>query len=346
MPVTTPPLASTGPHRLLIIRPGGIGDTVLMVPMLRALRKAMPNAILDVACETRNAEVVMMAGVDANPLLFDRRPGRFLRHLRRETYTAAIDTEQFHNFSAWFALLCGAPVRIGFNINPIRNPLYTHLVNYDVAAPEGEQFLQLLPPLGVTEEAFSLPGTLVPPDTSWPDTFDHLRSIPFVALQSGGSTPYKQWTAERFVEVARRLHQQHGLAVALVGGPADSERCDTLCKQSGLDSEAICSTAGHLSLKQSAALLAKAELFVGIDSGLAHMATALSRPTVVLFGPSNPDKWGSRGPGQVVVKQPQPCSPCAIFGYHKPCDSIACMKAISVDDVMEAVQEAAKPLTP
>ena len=343
MPVAAAPLSPKTPHRLLIIRPGGIGDTVLMLPMLRALRDALPNAILDVACETRNAEALEMAGVDANPLVFDRSPLKFLKHLRKTTYTAAIDTEQFHHFSACFALLSGAPVRVGLNINPVRNPLYTHLVNYDVAAPEGEQFLQLLPPLELPEQPFSLPGVLTAPDIPWPEAFDFLRSTPFVALQAGGSTPYKQWTTERFAEVAQRLHQQHGLAVALVGGPSDTELCDALCRQSDLGSETICSTAGRLSLKETAALLAKAELFVGIDSGLAHMATALARPTVVLFGPSNPEKWGSRGAGQVIARKPQPCSPCAIFGYHKPCDSIACMKAISVDDVMEAIAKATGP---
>jgi ADP-heptose:LPS heptosyltransferase len=340
MPVEAAPLTPDIPHHLLIIRPGGIGDTVLMLPMLRALRETLPNATLDVACETRNAEALLMADVDAHPLVFDRNPMHFLNHLRTTAYTAAIDTEQFHHFSACFVLLSGAPVRVGFNINPCRNPLYTHLVNYDVAAPEGDQFLQLLPPLGVPHQPFSLPGALTAPTPSWPAGFEHLHSAPFVALQAGGSTPYKQWSTKRFAQIARNLHQQHGLTVALVGGETDARLCDDLCRRSELGGKAICSTAGRFSLTQTAALLAQAKLFVGIDSGLAHMATALSRPTVVLFGPSNPDKWSSRGPGQVIARRPQPCAPCAIFGYHKPCDSIACMKAISVDDVMAAIAEA------
>ena len=169
MPVEAATLTPDVPHRLLIIRPGGIGDTVLMLPMLRALREALPNATLDVACETRNAEALLMADVDAHPLVFDRNPMHFLNHLRTTAYTAAIDTEQFHHFSACFALLSGAPVRVGFNINPCRNPLYTHLVNYDVAAPEGDLFLQLLPPLGLAQQPFSLSGALTAPAPSWPD---------------------------------------------------------------------------------------------------------------------------------------------------------------------------------
>jgi ADP-heptose:LPS heptosyltransferase len=96
--------------------------------------------------------------------------------------------------------------------------------------------------------------------------------------------------------------------------------------------------AGRLDLAGTAAIIARSALFVGSDSGLAHLAVALGVPTVVLFGPSDSLKWGTENSRHAVVRHDLPCAPCFIFGYHKPCRTIACMKGISVDDVLRACE--------
>jgi len=129
------------------------------------------------------------------------------------------------------------------------------------------------------------------------------------------------------------------VVIGLVGGKADAEVAGNIARQSGLG-ERVVVLAGGLSLAQMAGLLQRAALFIGGDSGLAHLAVALGTPTVVLFGPSDPMKWGVRGPRHAVVLKKMSCAPCFIFGYHKPCRSIQCMADISVDDVMEGCRSA------
>ena len=89
-------------------------------------------------------------------------------------------------------------------------------------------------------------------------------------------------------------------------------------------------------LPEVTALIRQARLFVGGDSGLAHLAAAAGTPTVVLFGPSDSKKWGIKDARHKVVCKALPCAPCFIFGYHRPCRDIQCMHRIETDEVFTA----------
>jgi ADP-heptose:LPS heptosyltransferase len=127
-------------RRILVIRPGGMGDMLLLLPVIRALRGRFPQAEVELVCEQRNFPVLRVAGMDNRSLRYDARPLAVLWRLAVRRYDVVIDTEQFHHFSAVLAWLSRARMRVGFKINPRRNPLYTHLVNYAPDGPEGSQF--------------------------------------------------------------------------------------------------------------------------------------------------------------------------------------------------------------
>jgi len=327
-------------RRLLLIRPGGMGDMVLLLPALRRLRRHFPSADIRVVCERRNLEVLKLADLDRCALPYDSRPLRFLRELLRAPFDVALDAEQFHHFSAVFALLSRARLRIGFKINPIRNPLYTHLVNYALDGPEAREFLRLLEPLGIPAAAASATGVLADLRLPLPPAVEErlrpLAGAGFAVIHAGASTVYKQWPAENFAAVALRLNQENGLAAVLVGHGGD-RRVNRLvverCAAAGCPAAAL---EGTLSLVETAALMQRARLFVGTDSGLAHLAAALDVPSVVLFGPSDAGKWGGAGERHAVVRKDLPCAPCFIFGYHKPCRAVACMRTITAAEVWEA----------
>lgn len=101
----------------------------------------------------------------------------------------------------------------------------------------------------------------------------------------------------------------------------------------------LVSLAGGLSLAETAAVIRAAGLFIGGDSGLGHLAVALGTPTVLLFGPSDHQKWGHAGVRHAVIRRPVACAPCFIFGYHRPCRTIACMRGITVDQVVAAARQ-------
>ncbi|MCX7591088.1 MAG: glycosyltransferase family 9 protein [Kiritimatiellae bacterium] len=332
-------------RRVLVIRPGGMGDMVLLVPVLRKLREAFPEACIDVACERRNVAVLALASLGVNALVYDARPLSFLRHLLAgEAYDVAIDTEQFHHFSAVFVFLSRAPFRVGFKINPRRNPLYTHLVSYAPDGPEGLQFMRLLQPLRIfdgSQAGYQLEGAIPPPHVPLPSPVraemeQILRGLPFVAIHAGGRSFHKRWEDVRFVVLAGQLTTSMGQGIVLVGDEQDRGRSESIAAALRMAGDPVVSLAGRLALPEVATVLHSARLFVGPDSGLAHLAVALGTPTVVLFGPSDPLKWGFHEGRHAIVRANLPCAPCFIFGYHRPCRTVDCMKQITVEDVMQA----------
>lgn len=314
---------------------------LVLLPVLESLARHYPGATVDVVCETRNAPVLDLAGGSRRTLAYDSHPWRLWRALRSAGYDLAIDTEQFHHFSAVFAALSRAPVRIGFKINPLRNPLYTHLVGYDPDGSEPAQFARLLRPLGVAAPSGPRAGLLEGAVLPAPAVLQAQNAAPFhggnyVALHPGGAGRYKQWAADRFAELAARLHREFGLGSAIVGDRPDIPLGQSIvqaCRAAGVP---VLSCQGGLALAETAAVIRRARLFVGTDSGLAHLAIALGRPTVVLFGPSDAVKWGVDDERHATVRADLGCAPCFIFGYHKPCRHVACMRQIGVEAVMAA----------
>ena len=321
--------------RVLVVRPGGIGDAVLLLPMLRALRAAAPGSPVDVLCESRNAPVFELSGLADRVLRADAAPLATLRALRRGRYAAVLDTEQFHHFSGVLAARPRAPLRVGFNVAPARLGLYTHTVPYDLQGPEDAQFGRILAAaLGVP--AVDLPPRegSIPPDRLPPPP----EGLParFVALHPGGSVPCKRWGAGRYAALAAALRDRAGLPCVLVGAKEDRAAAAEVARAAGAVD--LC---GRLDLAGTASVCARSGLLVGPDSGVAHLAVAVGARTVVLFGPSDPLKWGPPPGRGVALREPLPCSPCSMFGYTKPCRANACMAALSVERALGAALEAA-----
>jgi len=323
---------------------------ILLLPILRNLRGRYPDAELHVACEKRNCDVLHLAQLEHQPLIYDSNPFTFLSQLRRNHYDIAIDSEQFHHFSAVFGSFAGAAMRVGFKINPRRNGLYTHLVGYSPDGPEGEQFQRLLLPLGIHAPPYELEGILrdsdMPTDTKLDNQLAHMfRGRPFAAVHTGTSTRYKQWAPRRFEELLRQLEQRHGLGAVLVGANSDrtvSGLVETRVRKAG---GTILSTVGQLNLQRSASLIRKAHIFIGVDSGLTHLSVAVGTPSIAIFGSSDCHKWGFENSTHAVVRKDLACAPCAMFGYHKPCKHFSCMEQIGVPDVMAACTQVLSSLS-
>lgn len=330
-----PPVRPEEIRRILLLRPGGIGDMLLLLPVIEFLRAHLPAAELHILCETRNMGVLSLAGLQSCALAYDLHPLRCLRVLRANRFDVCIDTEQFHHFSAIMARLSGAPVRVGFKINPVRNPLYTHLIDYAPDAHESAQFRALLKPLGIAGEVAALTGLLRHAKLPPPPQLGRIASG-FIALHVGGSASYKRWPASRFAEVASRLGRDTGMACVLLGDGAERELAGEILSLIESRGSAATNLAGSLSLAETAATIRESALFLGVDSGLAHLAVALDRPAVVLFGATDSRKWGFEDRSRAIVRKDLSCAPCCIFGYRKPCRTIACMDLITADEVVES----------
>jgi ADP-heptose:LPS heptosyltransferase len=164
-----------------------------------------------------------------------------------------------------------------------------------------------------------------------------LEGVPFVALHPAAAFATKQWSAEKFGQVAQGLSEL-GLPVVVITTPSQGETVEALKRHTSAPVVSL----SDLSLPEITALLARARLFVGNDSGIAHMAAAVETPAVVIFGSSNTAHWRpwvSDAPGAAaeVVFEEMDCQPC--HGYF--CEKFAqpeCILRVPVNRVMAAIE--------
>lgn len=325
-------LEALGEGPILVIRPGGIGDAIMLLPMLMALKAHYPTRELDILCEGRNAEVFHLAIPEANVFTYDKAPFGTIRKLKTRKYAAVIDSEQFHNLSGVMTALTRAPMRVGYKINTNRLGLYTHLVSYDLDGAEDVQFGRLLnAAMGKDIELPAKFKLLAPLFASKESTPSSKR----ILLHVGGSVEAKRWPIEKYAELCKKLVAECGeLELVLLGGKEDIAAANKLCEM--CKDIAFTNKCGKQSLAEVAEEMSSATLLIGPDSGLAHLATAIGLQTVVMFGPSDSRKWGPAEGCGSVVEQRLPCQPCSIFGCIKPCSSCDCITKLEVDNVVKA----------
>jgi lipopolysaccharide heptosyltransferase II len=321
-------------NNILILRPGGIGDAVLLAPALQCLKNQYPRASITILAEQRNAGVFLLTPAVDKVLRYDR-PTELIPALRSKP-DLMIDTEQWHHLSALTGRLTGASVSIGYGTND-RGKLFHHAISYSHDDYELNSFFRLFTPLGIELPSLHKKAFLTPPQAAKSKAEQLLNSMgnkPFVTIFPGASIAERSWGGDRFKELASRLSIE-GLGIVVVGGKEDVHEGETIVNQiNGLN------LAGKTSLAETAAVIERSSLLISGDSGVLHIAVGLDKPTVSLFGPGIAKKWAPRGEKHIVLNKNLPCSPCTKFGYTPKCPQNAeCMKSITVDEVVDAVKK-------
>lgn len=295
---------TAAPGRVLIIRPGGVGDAIFLLPILRALK--IRGFSIDILCETRNAGVFHAQGDLFHAVYCYDNFMEFLA-VFRTTYDVIVDTEQWHYLSAITSYLCSG-ISIGFATRPLRRKLFHLPIMYKPDAYELENFKDLfsclLPGLD-----FRIEGSFVVGD-ALADRVDIEGSFMVIAL--GASIALRRLGRDQALFFVREAHIQ-GLSVVLIGGKDVASFAAGIAQ---MPSEGkVINLAGQLTLSQTASLISRAVRFAGPDSGIMHLACAVGTPVTTIFGPGNRLKWGPRGPKDKVLFKNMPCSPCTFFGY-------------------------------
>jgi len=319
-------------RRVLLIRPGGIGDAVLLIPAIRVLKSHFPDAKIDILAERRNGGIFSLSK-DVRRILYYDRPKELFAVIRGK-YDVVIDTEQWHRLSAVVARLAAKGVTVGYGTNE-RKRAFSHPVHYSHDDYEADSFFRLLEPLGITPpDSLNIPFLDLSDDMTRrvDELLKPLEGRPFVTLFPGASIPERRWGAKKFGELAIRVHGA-GFGLVVVGGDDDWEEGGLIASAGmGLN------LAGRCSLVESAAVIAKSTLLVSGDSGILHVGVGVGTPTVSLFGPGIARKWAPRGERHVVINKGLSCSPCTKFGYTPKCpDNARCLQEITVDEVFDAV---------
>jgi ADP-heptose:LPS heptosyltransferase len=281
--------------RILILRLRSLGDTVLLTPALAALHAWRPDLRLSVLLEPAFAPVL-----EGNPAVTEtlvlRGSVAAVAMLRRRKFQAAYNQHSGPR-SAILTGLCGAPARVSWAGRQFS-------FFYNVAVPGYEVFFGRAD--GHTVEHATtpfywtgLPRGPIPPAAVYPQP-DAVAAIekklaehgippdkPYAVLRPGASAAKKRWPVEQFASLARWLREEKGFAVVTNLGPGDGDVAEETRRALAPEAALLDS----LDLRELTALLARAELFVGNDSGPTHIAAALARPTIVIFGASNPVHW-------------------------------------------------------
>lgn len=316
---------------ILIIRPGGMGDALLLAPAIKSLKARYADASITILAEKRNAGAfALIPAVDK--LLYYDRYSDFME-LLFSRYDLIIDTEQWHRMSAVIARLVASVMKIGFDTNDRKN-LFTHIVPYSHDDYEAQSFLNLLNPLGIEEEFNSSASFLSLPDTAKceVDCLFAMNTFPYIAIFPGASVNERRWGVSKFSQLVERLASR-GIRSVIIGGKEDQLSAEAIISAaSGLN------LAGKTSISGTAAIIAGSRILVSGDSGVLHIGAGLGIPTVSLFGAGIAKKWAPWGDKHLVLNRNLACSPCTIFGTTLPCPyQVRCLAEIDVESVYKAV---------
>jgi lipopolysaccharide heptosyltransferase II len=321
--------------KVLFIRPGGIGDAVLLLPAIHLLRENFPDSYIDVLCEKRNADIFRFSRDINRIYLYDK--GFDLLKYIWNRYDVVIDTEQWHRLSAIVAYLTNAPIRIGFDTNE-RGRLFTHRIPYSQDDYEVYSFLHLIDPITEKPLSFDVNKSFIDTERISLSCSSFLKEIKnndeYIAIFPGASVKERRWGGEKYGQVAK-VFQDRGYKIVIFGSHADTEDAAKIKEyaDNSLD------LTGKTFLKEVAAILKYCKLLITADSGLMHIAYAVGTSTVSLFGSGIEKKWAPRGKKFIVINKHLSCSPCTKFGYTPRCKrNVECLSSISVAEVIKAVE--------
>lgn len=290
--------------RILIVRLSAIGDVIHGVPVLCALRAALPAAFLAWVVEGRAGDLL-----DGHPALDElvRVPRGWLKsprqvwRLRQQMHKMRFDTAidlQCLTKSAIAAWLSGAPRRIGKGGEDGRE-LSRWFHNKLVPCGGShviEHYLDLLKPIGIEspQVKFDLPENSADGQKA-SEILERngLAENQFALMNPGAGWPSKIWPAERYGELARRLAASHGLStIAVWGVPSELPLAEAIVAASGGHARLAPAT----SMTELGALCRRAAIFIGSDTGPMHLAAAVGTPTISMHGPSRAEWCGAYGP--------------------------------------------------
>lgn len=324
-----------GEPAFLIVRLGSLGDLIHTVPAVASLRASFPQARIDWVVEQKWAPLIELVTVVDGVIPWRRGVGNFLRAasaLRKRGYSCTIDFQGLYK-SALLARFSSAPRRIGFNARfsreSVASRFYTERVN-----PQGTHIAELN--MRLAEAAGARKSDLLAFPLKLPEYSPALRQMlekegmkEFCVMTPGGGWRSKCWPAERYGALCAEIWRRFGVRAVVNAGPGE----ETL-------SEVVANAAGEArpvpfapSLHDLGALLGRAKVVVGADTGPIHFAAALGAPVVALFGPTDPARNGPIPKGIALRNAAD-----ADTTYNRGDSYSPSMLSLSVEQVMAAVE--------
>jgi predicted lipopolysaccharide heptosyltransferase III len=325
---------------LLLIQLKRIGDLILTVPAIAALRKDFPAARISLIAAHSSRELLpAIPGVDYTFIARGRvSDAAQWFAVAKAKFDYCLDFSRTDR-SAFLTLLSGAPKRITYNTirrEPLRQLSYNEFVPSQVRFVHTiDHHLALLAPLGVHDASVEIQLALPIEAKNEADTVIARENLgdDFVVIHPGSARAEKFWVARRWAEVVDRMFGQERLRFVLTGGESRMEK-EHIARIKAHLQHPVVDLSGQLNLLTLSALIEHARLLVTIDSAPMHLAAALGTPQLALFGPTNPFHWRPRVTPATILQAGND-GPMTDFVPRQPPRS---MKEISTDQVIDAMQ--------
>lgn len=343
-------------NRVLIIRPDHLGDMLLTTPAIQAIKARRPELELHVLCGPWCAD--LLANYDevdqALTLPFpgfrrDSAGGNAYllalgsaRKLRAIGYDSAIVMRPDHWWGAMLAWLAGIPQRVGYDLPGVA-PFLTlaRKLEHQHAAAQNLRLVEALMDEPLSAE-IRLDFPLQAEDRKRIDArlaeWGIGEGAPIICIHPGSGAPSKLWLAEKWAAVADAAAEEFEAAIIFTGTAGEAAIIDEIAVKMNTAAHII---AGSTSVGQLAALYSRSLAVVGPDSGAMHLAAAVHRPTVALFGPADPLEFAPWGDSKrhAVLSSPIACRPCRILDWRgDDPDYHPCVRDISVAQVLHAAR--------
>lgn len=345
-------------RRILIIKPSSFGDVIHALPVLAGLRQRYPEAHISWLVATSCAGLLESHTALDEIIRFDRkrygRVGRdvevtrdflrFLGDLRRRAFDLVIDLQGLFR-SAFMCAATGASVRLGFsNAREFAWMFYTHGIpagprdmhavdrNWRVAPLLGFDDIPIRFDLPVQPAAAAAARAMLA-EAGVPNS-------PYVLMGPGTRWETKIWPAEFFAKVAAHLVSRYGMPVVLIGMDSEVEVAARVQTMAGTG---VVSLAGRTRLPELIGLVQGAHLCIMHDSGPMHLATALRKPMIAIYGPTSPVRTGPYGRRESVARLRLSCSPCYLKRVADCPHGHRCMRELTPDILIRQLEPFLEP---
>lgn len=329
--------------RILAVQIADLGDLVLTTPALTALRESLPDAHITLLTTPHAARLVEGGGLVDEIITLRRDAGLkqlgtlagLFKRLRDGKYDTTIF---FHHFTTragalkFKAIAKASASKKQIGLQNGRAPFLTDSI------PDGgfgalhnaEYWLKLVALAGADPTPRLAQVVVNEADREWArERLGEARPLVVIHTGGGSDSYARRWLPERFAETANRLHRERGASIVLVGGKGDNTaEAAAYLQVPYLD------LSGETTLPQLSAVLERADLFIGAESGVMHLAAAAGAPLAAIFGPGNAAAWGPWTPESpaVIVRSAPECSPCSYVdhttGLREGCAARTCITMI------------------
>jgi heptosyltransferase-1 len=343
-------------QRILIIKPSSFGDVIHTLPVLNGLRRQFPRAHIAWLVSTACAGLLTGHPQLDEVIPFDRkrfgRIGRsltvtldfirFVRDLYARRFDLVVDLQGLFR-SGFLALASGARVRVGFSrTRELAWIFYSHrLAVPDPDIHAVDRYYLLANSLGFADLPVEFPLPIDPQARTQVHQMLAEGGIrpaqPFALLAPGTRWETKRWPAEHFAQTARVLRDRHGVPVVLAGAPDEVEAARQVAERAG---PGVLNLAGRTRVPQLVALVAEAGVVLMNDTGPMHLAAALHKPLIAIFGPTSPARTGPYRRPEAVCRLDLPCSPCYLKRLADCPYNHRCLRELSPEVVADRLAAA------